>query len=351
MKINKELKYNILILVVLFVLDFMEKLVLGSKSIDDLSSKYIFSLMMTFNVCRVLVYYINYRFATPLLSQKKYVLYILSFLGMVMLFVVVRFTLEEVILFKLTGKHNYGIEYIKNNEYLGLIKTYMYDSFYYTLRVCLYSSIAYLLFRFYENKEKIHQLNLQNQQAQLSTLKSQISPHFLFNTLNNFYVDLVDDKPETAKDILKLSNLMRYVTYETSEDFVSLKKEIDFIKDYIHFFKRRYEDNLHIQFSVNGKVESQQIPALILIHFIENVCKHGIINDKNRPAKIGINITDDTIEVITENYISTSEKYMETGIGTENIKKRLDVLFEDNYTLTNQKNNGIFKSYLKMPIQ
>ncbi len=343
MNISKEPKYNILIVVVLIALDLLGKILLGPDNLD----KHIIFLKITFNSYLIMIYYINYRFATPLLSNKKYALYFLSFLGMILLFAVIRFVLEEVLVFKLTGEHNYNI----NIERSKFIKIYLYDSFYYTLRYCLYSSIVYLLFRYYEDKEKIHNLKLENQKAQLTTLKSQISPHFLFNTLNNFYVDLVDDKPGTAKDILKLSNLMRYVTYEASGDFVPLKKEIDFIKDYIHFFKRRYEDNLHIRFSVNGNVENQQIPALILIHFVENVCKHGIINDKNRPAKIGVNISDGILEVVAENNISTSEKYMETGVGTENIKKRLDVLFKDKYTLANQKNNGVFKSYLKMPIK
>lgn len=347
MKANKELVYNVVIIAVLIALDFLEELVIGNKTSNELFSGYMLSLMMTFSIVRILIYYVNYRFATLLLSKRKYFLYFLSFLGMIFLFAITRFLLEEVLLYKLTCKHNYNVQL----DRFDFFKTYLYDSFIYTLRISLYSSVVYLLFRFYEDKEKIHELKLESQEAQLTTLKSQISPHFLFNTLNNFYVDLIDDKPETAKDILKLSNLMRYVTYETSDDFVPLKKEIDFITDYIHFYKRRYEDNLHIQFSVNGEVENQQIPTLILIHFIENVCKHGIINDKNRPAKIGINVSDNSLEVLTENHINTSEKYMETGIGTNNIKKRLNVIFEDNYTLTNEKNNGIFKSYLQIPLK
>lgn len=347
MKINKELRVNIIILFLVAMFEFLGDLVGKNASQTDF-----FSVIKFFTVSillvKLLIYYLNYTICVPkFLAQKKYFTYFLSSIGLVVLFAFTRFILEEIIIFNLTGYHNYVYKQLNS----VFFSQYLYDSFYYTLRILIISGVVALIYRNNENRNKIHQLEIENQQAQLATLKSQISPHFLFNTLNNFYVDLIDDKPETANDILKISNLMRYVTYETSDDFVPLSKEINFIKDYLHFYKRRYEDNLQIQFSINGKVKNQHIPTLILIHFIENVCKHGIINDKNRSAKIGINISETHLEILTENHINTSEKYMETGIGTENIKKRLHVIFEDNYTLTNEKNNSIFKSYLKIPMK
>ncbi|MEO9570786.1 MAG: histidine kinase [Polaribacter sp.] len=263
---------------------------------------------------------------------------------MIFTFAGIRFLLEEVILLYFLDIHNYNLK--QDN----IIFIYLTDSFIYAFKACLYSTIVYLLFKYNENKSKLHQLNIEHKQAQLTTLKAQISPHFLFNTLNNFYSELYDEKPETAKAILKLSQLLRYVTYEASEDFMPIKKEIDFIEDYIYFFKRRYEDNFQIHLEINGTIENQQIPSLILIHFIENVCKHGIINDKNRPAKIKINISNKEIEISTENHINNSEKYMDSGIGTENIKQRLAVIFKDSYILEAQKTDTKFKAYLKFPL-
>jgi LytS/YehU family sensor histidine kinase len=263
---------------------------------------------------------------------------------MILLFAACRYVLEEIIYFKFTGFHNYFIESPR------FLYGYLFDSFYYTFRFCLYSGIVYLLFRHIENKDKLYQLNIKHEQAQLLALKSQISPHFLFNTLNNFYEELYDEKPKTAKDILKLSNLLRYVTYEASEDFMPLEKEVNFIKDYLYFFRRRYEANFYVDLTVKGKLENQEIPSLILIHLVENVCKHGIINDKNRAAKISINIKNNELEVSTENYINTSEKHMESGIGADNIKKRLDVIYKGNYTLEYKTNATIFKTYLKLPL-
>jgi len=102
--------------------------------------------------------------------------------------------------------------------------------------------------------------------------------------------------------------------------------------------------------SINGHVSEQSIPALILVHFIENVCKHGIINNKDKGATITINIETDTLEIITTNYINNSEKYMEKGIGTDNIKNRLEVLFKDTYQLDYNYDGSQFKAYLKMPL-
>ncbi|MHA7057249.1 sensor histidine kinase [Aquimarina sp. M1] len=254
--------------------------------------------------------------------------------------------MEEIILFNIIGIHNYFFDVPLRD----LIVTYLFDSFYYTLRVCLISAVLCLFFRYNENKEEIHRLQIAHQKAKLSVLKSQISPHFLFNTLNNFYEELYDDKPKTASDILKLSKLLRYVTYDTKDDVTLLSKEIAFIEDYLYFFKRRYEYNFYVQLDIEGFVHTQKIPSLILIHFVENVCKHSIINNKNRPASIVIRINDHFLELRTKNYINTSTMYTEPGIGTQNIKERLEVIYKDSFILEYQKNDNQFEAYIQFPL-
>ena len=345
MKINKELKYNIIIITTLFLIDFVWDEIIQNKDAQyHLKSPYII-LQFTSMLSMIVVYVLNYLVFTPwFLAKKKYLHYFFSFLLMILIFAVTRYTLEEIIFFHFTGLHNYNI------EGKDLIINYLFDSFYYTFRFSLYSSVVYLLFRYIENKDKILALNTQHQEAKMMALKSQISPHFLFNTLNSFYSELFDEKPETAKDILKLSQLLRYVTYEATQNYMPLQKEIDFIQDYLYFYKKRYEDNYFVALTIDGKVANQQIPSLILIHFVENVSKHGIINDPNHPAKININITEDALEISTQNKINISEKYESKGIGTQNIKNRLTVLFNDKFQFNTSKENNIFKTYLKMPL-
>ena len=102
--------------------------------------------------------------------------------------------------------------------------------------------------------------------------------------------------------------------------------------------------------TIEGEIGDQKIPSLILIHFVENVCKHGVIDDPSKPAKIYIRIHQDSIEVRTENEISNSEKYMDKGIGTQNIKSRLNLLFKDAYELTYDSKNKVFYTHVTMPL-
>ncbi len=344
MKLTKEHKYNLLIIVSIYLLNDLGDFILNhDKGISHFFNMYYFKI--TFLLSCVIVYALNYLVVLPKFFEKKQFLWVaIAFVLLVPIFSGIRFLLEEVIMYQITHTHNYYL------EAQGVLITHLLDSFYYVLIIVIFSSIIYFLFRYFERKEQIHQLQTQHQEAQMAVLKSQISPHFLFNTLNSFYVDLYDTQPETAADILKLSNLLRYVIYETEDDFIALDKEIDFIKDYLHFFKRRYEDNFFVNLNITGNTANKQIPSMILIHFIENVCKHGIINQKDRAANIDINITRDALEIHTKNAINHSDKHHENGIGTDNIKKRLSVLFDNNFELEKTASNSIFEVSLKFPL-
>jgi len=341
---NKELKVNIILAIVLMVMDILWKMITPYSEGDSYFQYPFYFLYLTFNICFFGIYILNYlTFAPKFLGTNRFFYYGISFVFMIFLFAGVRFVLEEIIYFNLTGHHNYGF-------HEGLFGRYMFDSFYYVLRACLYSSMVFLLFRFINNKDKIHRLEIENKQAQLVTLKSQMSPHFLFNTLNSFYSELYDTRPETAKDILKLSQLLRYVTYESEADFIPVNKEVTFIKDYLYFFKKRYETEFYVNLQIHGKLNNQEIPSLILIHFVENLCKHGVINDASNPAEIIITLGDDFLEIKTKNKINTSEKHTNSGIGSINIQKRLEVLFKDAYILESEENNMEYRSLLKIPV-
>ncbi len=341
---SKELAYNSILIIVVIVLRVLSNFVFGYKEFGEISfSLSVFSL--TFFVPLLSVYSLNYLIATPrFLIKKKYGLYLLSFLAMILVFGVLRFVLEEVIVFNIYGIHNYNL------EAENIVETYLFDSFYYTLLASIPSTIVCFLFRFNENREELHQLQIEHQEAKMMTLKSQLSPHFLFNTLNNFYGELFDEKPEVANAILKLSQLLRYVTYETEKDFMPLEKEVSFIKDYLYFFKRRYETHFFVDLKIEGQITNQTVPTLILLHFVENVCKHGIINQKEKPAKIVISVTDKYLSINTENSISTSDKYMDKGIGTTNIVARLQVLYKDRFELITETKDTVFTAFLKIPL-
>ncbi|WP_430408396.1 sensor histidine kinase [Kordia sp.] len=345
MEIKKHWKYHVILAVTLVLLEWLEDYTLnGMKGfMTNFSSKYI-GLILTFYITSATIYFLNFFVIAPkLLSKKRLIPFVIAAFGMILLFAGLRYLLQEVVLFEFTGRHNY------HNNSRKLIY-YVFDNSYYAIKPILYSTIVFLVLRHNENKDKLFQLKLEHSKGELSFLKSQISPHFLFNTLNTFYSELIDKQPNTAKDIHRLSELLRYVTYESNQDYMPLQKELKFIEDYMYFYKIRFEDQLFVNFNITGEVGDKQVPSLVLIHFIENLFKHGIVNDVANPATINITIDETFLTLETKNKVLLSDKYMDSGIGAANVEKRLKAMFEDTYEVKYTTENGQFESYVKLPL-
>lgn len=343
--VKQKWKYHLLLIFIVIALDLYGDYVYLNKP-GFLSNflfpgfLYVCSMYITF----FSIYFINFKWLSPYtLIKKKYVAYIIGAIGLVFLFAGIRYLLEEVIIFSITGNHNYA-------DRTRVFGYYIFDNSYYSIKAILFSTTLFLLFRYIENQTKLFQLQLENKKTELRFLKSQLEPHFLFNTLNSFYSELIDSQPKTAKDIHRLSDLLRFVTYDAQEDFVSLQKDLKFVEDYIYFFKKRFETNFFVNYTVSGEVTDQKIPSMMLIHFVENVFKHGIIYDSSAPAEVTFKINTNTIEIYTKNKISTSESYSESGIGHTSLKRRLDMLFEGSYVLNNKQEGSIFEASLQMPL-
>ncbi|MFC6268917.1 sensor histidine kinase [Frigoriflavimonas asaccharolytica] len=290
------------------------------------------------------VYFLNFYLLCPYtLKKKSYFKYFLGIIILIIIFGQIRYLLEEVILFHFTGKHNYFEE---SRKFIF----YTFDNSYFAIKGILYSTLMYIFYDSAENQKRVYQLELDFKKAELNFLKSQLEPHFLFNTLNTFYTDLIDSQPETAKDIHRLCELLRYVTYEAEKELMPLKKEIKFIEDYIYLHRKRFEDTMFLDYNIEGAVNEQVVPSLVLIHFVENIFKHGIISDKENPAKIDLKVTDKEVIVSTENLISTSEKYNHNGIGKENLRRRLFAIYQENFTFESEEKEGLFTTLLKLPI-
>lgn len=337
-------KYHILLLIIIVLMDFFGDYVYGGKQrfLRNFELPYSYMVIL-FYVSFYSVYVLNYWVLAPLtLTQKKIIPFLGGLLILFFVFAGVRYFLEEVMLYSFTGQHNY------NGESRRLFY-YVFDNSYYALKSVLFSTSLFLLFQFIDNRNKMHQLELEHKKSELDFLKSQIGPHFLFNTLNTFYSELIEIQPQTARDIHKLSDLLRYVTYEAQQNFIEAKKDLKFIDDYIYFFKKRFEDQLCLEYTIEGEVPSQKLPSMVLIHFVENLFKHGTVNDIENPAQIKIRFLEGYWEIYTRNKITASEKYTEGGIGFNSVKRRLDVLFENKYTLSNESENNYFTAYLKCP--
>lgn len=177
--------------------------------------------------------------------------------------------------------------------------------------------------------------------AEMGTLKNQINPHFLFNTLNNIYAFAIREKaPTTASSILKLSGMMRYVVTETEREFVSLEKEIAYTNDYIDLQKMRLTNSINLSYTVSGNLTDQKIAPMILMPFIENAFKHGVNPDQESYINIRVDILKNQLELIVENqHVKTIQAlHTQSGVGIENTKSRLELLYPRKYFLS--INNG-----------
>ncbi len=187
--------------------------------------------------------------------------------------------------------------------------------------------------------------------AELSSLKAQINPHFMFNTLNNIYTLAVTGNPNTADSIMKLSGIMRYVTEDAMQTFVNIKDEVKFVSDYIDLQRLRLGKTSPITFSVSGGLENQKIAPLILMTFIENVFKYGISKHEKSPITIQIEVQKNSINFSSENRIFQGKENLErTGIGIENTQKRLTYLYPGRHKLNILKDNGLFKVNLNLEV-
>jgi two-component system LytT family sensor kinase len=185
--------------------------------------------------------------------------------------------------------------------------------------------------------------------AELSFLKAQINPHFLFNTLNNIYSLAVMNNKNTAASIMKLSQIMRYVTDEVSEDFVPLQSEMECISNYIDLQKLRLSKKTNVIFEVTGNTESKQISPLLLMTFVENAFKHGISNHESSVIDIKITVDSNSIRFECRNTLFTNARKVErTGIGLVNTHQRLAHLYKDRYSLSIGEDAGFYRVKLKI---
>ena len=213
-------------------------------------------------------------------------------------------------------------------------------------------SFLYWYFNLYQ-QEKQYGLRLENEklQAELQFLKSQVSPHFLFNSLNNIYSLSVTKHDNAPIMIEKLSDIMRYVIYEGKNKEVFLKREVELINNYIDLQllkKLKAENNLAI--SVQGLNSSQKINPLILINIVENCFKHGdIAYNKDGFLKVKINIENNILNFSTINSYKKSGK--KEGIGLINIKEQLKHYYPENHSLEIINSNGVFEVNLKVELK
>jgi sensor histidine kinase YesM len=188
--------------------------------------------------------------------------------------------------------------------------------------------------------------------AELSYLKAQINPHFLFNTLNSIYTLSVKKSEDTPDAIIKLSKLMRYVISEAHQEFVPLSKEIAYIESYIELEKIRLSALTQVTYTCTGDLSGLQIAPLILISFIENAFKYGISAQENSFISIQIKVIDHSFQLNVKNKIvrRPSKPKDSTGIGIDNSRARLKMIYPEKFFLDLKESDEVFETTLKIEL-
>ncbi len=219
--------------------------------------------------------------------------------------------------------------------------------------MCGLNSGIKMIYKSVRDDQEMIDMKQNMMQAELDYLKYQINPHFFMNTLNNIHA-LIDIDSEAAKDtVIELSKMMRYVLYDSEQDAISLEKEIQFLQHYIQLMRLRYSDSVEIVVDVPEESPSQvKIPPLIFIVFVENAFKHGISYNNRSYIHISIevNAEGDRVRYCVSNSKNLSKWNTQGGIGLDNVRKRLDLLFPKRYQLEIENTTNQYSVELNIPV-
>lgn len=215
------------------------------------------------------------------------------------------------------------------------------------------ASIKLLKYWYVQRKQTL-EAEQQRTAAELKLLKAQLHPHFLFNTLNNLYSHTLEFSPRSPEIVLKLSALLRFMIYESNSQRISLAKEIDLLQNYISLEELRYGDRLDLSVSITGDIEKYQIAPLLLLPFLENAFKHGTSKQIDQ-CWISFDLTLDgslvKFKLINSIDPETEEETSSGGLGLENVRKRLEILYREKYTLETQKLEEVYVLNLELEVE
>lgn len=275
----------------------------------------------------MVVAYMNYFFFLPrFLERKKLGRYLLEFLVPFIVIMFLRVHLQR-----------YLIDGYTHQERYFYSTAYVVQTVAGSLFIVIFVSMLRFAKDWFEFEARKKEIENEKLTAELNFLKEQINPHFLFNTLNNLYYLAFTQSPNTTEVIAKLSQMMRYMIYDSNYPQVPLSKEIEYMQNYISLERLRLNDTIPIQFEIQGNAENVLIAPLIFITFLENAFKHGVSNN-NPKAWVNVSIRlegDKCIYKVENSKVLSARKGIEerSGIGLQNVKRRLELSYPGKYEL------------------
>lgn len=304
----------------------------------------------------IVLFYVNYLYLVPnMLLQKKHVEYFTAFISLILFFVIIRTVyfipefreMPHPRMIDETGKEIIVKNIIHKNQPLFFR---VMPAFFY-LSIIAISAVMRVLTEYFNNQQHKLVVEAERTTAELNYLRKQTNPHFLFNSLNSIYSLAYKKSDLVPEAIVTLSELMRYMLYETDNKTVLLEKEINYICNYIELQKLRLNTIENIVVNIHGETKNKYIEPLLLISFIENAFKYGTDYKGNTQVKIVIKIEANVLDFWVENTIEKFEADSEnSGIGISNIKSRLKLLYPDSHILSIVEKDQKYSVHLNLQL-
>ncbi|HEY9007443.1 sensor histidine kinase [Ohtaekwangia sp.] len=307
----------------------------------DIEPMEIFVQAASNGIFNILVAYLNYFIFLPrFLERKKVGQYLLEFFIPFAILMFLRVHLQRY----LADGYSHQVHYFYNSIFIVQASAT-------SLFIVIFVGMLRFAQEWFEFESKKKEVENERLQAELNFLKAQINPHFLFNTLNNLYYLAYSQSPNTTEVIAKLSQMMRYMIYDTNYQQVLLSKEIEYMQNYISLERLRLNNQIPIDFTIQGNVQDARISPFIFITFLENAFKHGITNNSTDAwVKASIAMEGKTCIYRVENskYTAPKNGHSKSGIGLQNVQRRLDLSYPGRHTLKVENTPDHYSVELKL---
>ena len=299
---------------------------------------------ITLKVClritfTAVIFYTNYSLLVPYFLLKKKILPYLFC-------VVILLLISYLIIFNV-----FGFEFYDSRNLLDKRPSKFIINIFFNSVIIIIGTIIRLYEQWIENDRINKEIELKKNKTELESLKNQLNPHFLFNSLNSIYSLSTKKSNDTPEAVIMLSELMRYMLYKANNKKVLLKDELKYIENYIKLQHIRIAKNKNVKINIKGVISTQKISPLLFISYIENAFKYGTDFNGNTEIEIDISVKDNELQFKCVNIIGNRSKDEESsGIGMQNTKNRLKLLYPDKHWLTTIENDNKFMVDLKLKI-
>lgn len=298
-----------------------------------------------YGLINISIFYVNLFVLIPLtVDKKKYIWYVFAVLLTIGVYGLLKY------LVAVNFKYYYLTVGPTQREIPAEFWAYLLNTIFPSMFMIGFSIIYKVIVDWVKNDAIQTELTHQKTQAELQFLKSQINPHFLFNSLNNIYALAYKKSDDAPSAILKLSEIMRYMLKDSEDGLMDISDEIKYLESYIDLNRIRYKEGVFLNVNIEVDKNTYRVMPMLFISFIENIFKHGLVNDEQQPVAINLKVKDGVLNFTSKNKIRTGNKDESSGIGLKNIYRRLDLIYNKNYSMKTREENDEFELSLMIKL-